>query len=68
MHLYLLPSLRLRMRALTPICSQRFGRFVETEWIVLALVHRIRVETAHDEQAHASFTYRKLKQLSIWPL
>jgi hypothetical protein len=35
----LLPSLRLRTRTLTPICSKRFVRFVETNWMVLALMN-----------------------------
>jgi hypothetical protein len=38
MRLCLLPSLRLRTRTLTPVCSKRFVKFVETSWAVLVLV------------------------------
>jgi hypothetical protein len=33
----LVPSLRLRTRTLTLICSKRFVRFVEANWMILAL-------------------------------
>jgi hypothetical protein len=38
MRLCLLPSLRSRTRTLIPICFQRFVRFVETNWMVLAIM------------------------------
>jgi hypothetical protein len=73
MCLCLLPSLRLRTRTLTPICSKRFVRFVETNWMVLGagthkLIHHIRGEATPDEKALGSFTRRKLKELSVWDL
>jgi hypothetical protein len=64
LRLCLLPSLRLRTRTLTPICSNRFVRFLcRHSWF-----HQIRGIATPDKEALASFTRRTLKQLPIWDL